>query len=58
MPPVNKGNTCYLAGEEESSKAKGENTDRKLWQVERPYGWKHSHPSGNMGQSPTFSKIF
>jgi len=58
MPPLNKHNTCCLAGEQGSSEAKGENPDRKFWQVERPYGWKHSHPSGKVGQSPTFSKIF
>jgi len=55
MPPVNKRNTCYLAGEEESSKAKGKNPTENSG---KPYGWEHSHPSGKVSQSPTFSKIF
>jgi hypothetical protein len=58
MPPLNKCNTCCLEGEEGSSKAKGENPDRKLRQTEGPYGWKHSHPPGKVGHSPVFLKIF
>jgi hypothetical protein len=58
MPPLNKHNTCCLTGEQGSSMTKGENLNRKLRKVERPYGWKHSHPSWKVGQSPTFSKLF
>jgi hypothetical protein len=40
MPPLIKFNHCCLAGDDGSAKAKGENPDRKLRQVGRPYSWR------------------